>query len=1029
MFCFVRLVLVFLAGNSVMYGIGVKQNENYRLPSAVFTENKGQIADENGNTCRDLLFQFSSNNVDVYIKRNGIVYVHKEVKEPKHIGTSSLESVNISQNISINRTELKLLNANTNIEIIKELKQSFYSNFYLPQCSSGITDVASYKKITIKNIYNHIDWVLYPYTNNKKETFLEYDFVVHPGGDIKNISMQYEGYEKIFLNEQGGIVVKNPVGLLQEFRPYVYQSEKKYKIESNFILKKNVLSFNVAQFNHEENLVIDPSVAWSTYYGGNSGEFAYGMASDDSDNVIVTGYLSGSALPVQNGFQSTFGGGAWDGFVSKFDSSGTLLWATYFGGSSGDWGTGVAIDGDANVIALGATQSSNMPMLNPSQSTLGGSTDSYIAKFNSAGTLLWSTYYGGSNIENNSLHKGIVTDSLNEIIFIGSTQSTDLPVVNGYQSFLSGSRDAFIAKLDTNGVLLWASYYGGAGDDEALDVASDLFGNIAFTGNTSSSDFPVTSAAFQTAQQGAADAFIVNLDKNGSRKWATYFGGSSDEYGQGICMDKSGSIAISGFTGSVNLPILNAVQASPGGGSFDAFVAKLDSAGNLNWASYYGSSGSDFAYDINIDNWNNFFISGFTDGNNFPVLNEIQSSNAGGYDVFITKFDSSGSVKWATYYGGNTSDYGYNICTRKSGCVYVSGNTSSTNFPVKESYQSLLGGASDAFIIKLSDTVFICLSADVPIVSASSDPICAGDSTKLKINGGSLRDASQWSWYTGSCGGTFVATGDSLIVSPTASTTYFVRGEGGCAATGSCKSITVTVNQAPFVNAGNDTIVCKNDNITLSATGTATSYFWNNGIVNGIAFVATSTTTYILSGTKFGCMNKDSVTITVHDIPSVFLGNDTAICVEALLSFDPGNNGGSFIWNDGDTNRIHNINSAPLAQGPHIYWVRVTDNNGCENTDSIVVTVLSCVGISENDSAEIIGLYPNPANDVLNISSEHSIIHAIEFYNSIGELLISDIYNSGSVIINVRTFPEGIYYIKVTLPGSSTIVKRVILRN
>lgn len=1012
----ITLVSLFLALNSIFAESNSAKTDNYKLSTAAFTENKGQIANEKGQLCSDCLFRFSSNGVDVYLKRDGIAYVHKKTVPVEDKG-----------NIEVNRTELKILNANPAVEIIKEEKQSYYSNYYLAHCPQGITHVESFEKITYKNIYPQIDWVIYPYTNANNETFIKYDFIVQPGGDIKSIRMQYEGFEKIMLNASGELTVKNPLGVLHEQKPYVYQSADKQEIGSRFDLAHNILSFDIADHDHDLPLVIDPSLLWATYYGGSNSEFTTDMAVDsDSDKVIVTGYLSGGGLPIQNGYQSSFGGGAWDSYVAKFDSSGALIWATYYGGTGGDFGTGITVDNSSDVILLGSTLSTDMPVSNAFQNTLAGNADSYIVKFNSAGVRIWATYYGGSNTENASLYKGVVTDSLKNIIFIGCTQSSDLPVLNAHQNSLAGLRDAFITQLDSNGILRWASYYGGTGNDEAFDVAADPFGNIAFTGYTSSTNFPVTGSALQTTAKGLSDAYVVTFKNNGVRKWATFYGGSADDYSQSIAMDKHGSIAISGFTESTNLQILNAAQGTHNGGLLDAFIVKFDSTGILNWASYYGSTGPDLSYDVDVDAWDNFFITGGTTGNNLSLLNPHQSSNAGSYDVFVTKFDPGGLMKWSTYYGGTGNDQGYNISTGNSGCVYVSGNTTSANFPLKNAYQASLNGSGDAYVIKFSDTTIACLVAGIPSVSAITDSICQGTGLTLRITGGSLNTSAQWNWYSNSCGGTAVGVGDSVVVSPSTTTIYYVRGEGGCIAPGNCRSFSLTVTPSPLVQAGSDIAICPDDSVTLSAGGTATSYSWSNGVTNGVAFYPDTTHTYILTGTKAGCINKDSVVVIVNNSPSVFLGNDGYLCIEDSMSLNAGSGHASYLWNNGATTQTRLVNSLLEGLGAHLYWVRVTDNNSCEATDSILLTVTSCAGINEN-TLNTIQLYPNPAVGLLNIKADVHI-KQVELYNNLGEQVLAKSCNGNAVVIDISSLTGGIYYVKIVSDAAVQGMKKLTVQ-
>lgn len=325
----------------------------------------------------------------------------------------------------------------------------------------------------------------------------------------------------------------------------------------------------------------------------------------------------------------------------------------------------------------------------------------------------WATYYGGSATEFSS---GIVTDKAGNVIVSGYTFSTNFPVSAGaFQMAFGGiQNDAFVVKFNSEGVRLWATYYGGSTDESSHSIACDNAGNIVIVGQTSSINFPVSSGAFQMAfGGGASDAFVVKLNSAGSRIWASYYGGSTDDKGIGVAIDNSDNVVFTGFTNSVNFPVLGGSQMVVGG-AYDAFLVKLNTVGTIQWATFYGGNGADYARGIAIDNANNIIIVGNTQSSNFPIsAGAIQVAFAGGSmmgDAFLVKFNSVGMRIWATYYGGTGDDLAQSVAIDLLDNLIITGSTSSTNFPTGKTgtnivFQFMYGGGSfDAFVAKFNST-------------------------------------------------------------------------------------------------------------------------------------------------------------------------------------------------------------------------------------------------------------------------------------------------------------------------------------
>ena len=316
-------------------------------------------------------------------------------------------------------------------------------------------------------------------------------------------------------------------------------------------------------------------------------------------------------------------------------------------------------------------------------------------------TLNWSTYYGQSSFE---FDGKVTTDLLGNVLVTGITSSGFGMATSGaYQVTLGGVRDAFILKLNSNGSRQWATYYGGAGDDQGLGIVADSSGNVLVTGFTTSNNGIVTTGALQTIFGGIIDAFIVKFNSSGVRQWGTYYGGTDFDYGYAITTDMSGNLYFTGRTKSTSgIASIGAYQTNLGGNG-DGYIVKLNSAGILQWGTYYGGPGDEHSNDIEIDNSGNILITGATiSSTNISTIGAHQTIYGGNIDAFIVKFNSSGTLQWGTYYGGAGDDQGSCIAVDALGNVLVSGYTSSlSGIAVQGAHQTILGGNDDAFIVKL----------------------------------------------------------------------------------------------------------------------------------------------------------------------------------------------------------------------------------------------------------------------------------------------------------------------------------------
>ena len=435
-------------------------------------------------------------------------------------------------------------------------------------------------------------------------------------------------------------------------------------------------------------------LSYSTYLGGSGAETVSGGTVDSAGNAYVCGHTTSSDFPVKNAVQSAYGGGGstpflpgGDVFVAKLNSSGTITFATYLGGSGDEQGS-MQLDSSANIYVIGETSSPDFPTHNAAQSTYGGPTtlygyfgDVFLTKLTPAGQFVYSTYLGGSGMEEMGL---LELDSSGNALVWGITASDDFPTLNAAQStYGGGDNDMYITKFNASGVMQFSTYLGGSGD-EMGEVIWDTSGGVIYAGGvTSSTDFPTTAGVAQTTYGGGDhDLFAVKYNNNGQRLWSTLVGGSGDDTGYLIPDITSGGVYGVGETTSTDFPQVAALQSGYGGGSNDLCVVRLDSSGKFVYSTYLGGSGTETGFGI-PDGAGHLYVCGETTSPNFPLTNPLQGTYGGAQDVFVVKINEGGTVTCS--YGLSASSTNVSTSagsgsvgvTTSSGCHWTASTTNS----------------------------------------------------------------------------------------------------------------------------------------------------------------------------------------------------------------------------------------------------------------------------------------------------------------------------------------------------------------
>ncbi|MDR3680536.1 MAG: SBBP repeat-containing protein [Flavipsychrobacter sp.] len=726
----------------------------------LFTENLGQVVEDKGQHRPDILFTAHSGATQLFLTATSINYQFTKITYPD--GYDPMRRSNPMKLIELEKQikketykfSVSLEGGNANPIIKKELKNNYTENFYTTGCLDGITNAGTYERIVYENVYPHIDWVLYSNGSGFK-----YDFLVHPGGNPKQIQLKIEDAGSTEITKEGELLIKTTLGEVTEKAPVSYAGSK--QVKSTF--KKNdngTIGFDMEAYEGE--LRIDPSVVWATYYGGgggsgitSNGDNLYDCVLDKSGHLYAAGTAeSHVGIATAGAYQTTFGGFDLDAFLVKFDTSGNRIWATYYGGSGNDWGFACATDRSDNIYLSGELGSSGLATTGAYQtSIISPATSCFLAKFNSSGLRLWATYYGNTSYEGHCQ-----TDKLNNVYLSGASNSTTgIASAGTYQTtFAGGSYDGFLAKFDSLGNRKWGTYYGGSGSDEIDDLAIDSSLNIYLAGTTNSVTNIASASAFQTTFNGGNwDAFIVKFDSSCTKQWATYYGGSGDDQFSSIAIDRQLNIYLAAQTTSLTGIASGNVPASFTVGTFDAFLAKFSSTGQRQWGTYIGGSGYNGCGHINADIPGAIYIVGNTGSpTGIATANAYQGILNGTWDAFLQIFDTAGVLQYGTYFGGNSIDGFSGLKVDQQQNVYCVGSTESTSgVATAGAFQPTFGmHSTNALIVKFGSPFSITTG------SISSGNLCASSPISIPFTiTGSYNSSNIFTAQLSNAAGSFAA--------------------------------------------------------------------------------------------------------------------------------------------------------------------------------------------------------------------------------------------------------------------------------
>jgi beta-propeller repeat-containing protein len=630
------------------------------------------------------------------------------------------------------------------IEVGRPREESF--NYFKGEDPGGWrARVLGYCEITYRDVWRGID-VRFSFDGRD----VAQEFVVHPGADLRRVKVRYQGIERLGLAEDGSLIINTRFGHLRETRPLIYQEVggRRLSVRGKFtLLDATSYSFSIKSYRPGYPLVIDPTLLYSTYLGGSREDFGTSIAADATGAAYITGWSRSSDFPTTTGsFQTTAPGSGFDTFVTKLSPSGELVYSTFLGGAQAR-AIGVNAAGEAYIT--GTTVQSFPTTANAYQT--GCNYSAFLTKLNTAGdALLYSTCIGAEGFGGATGDAGsyaLAVDSAGNAYLTGYTGG-GFPVTPNAVQPTRRSRyiDAFLAVIDPaksqSSSLLYSTYLGGSDDDRGYAVAVDASGNAYVGGWARGPGLPITDNAFQKdyrsvngncpnngfpVTESCGNAFIAKINPKASGPsgllYSSYLGGAGNAFHAGdsinaIAVDLQGNAYVAGTTGSPDFPTTpGSFQSTPFLCPNQGFVTKVNADGStLLYSTHLRGTENVGNCEINIsgialDSSGNAYVTGGTRSDNFPVTPDafqdtLHGGGALGFDAFLTKLNSTGSgLLYSTYLGGSGEDNGASVAVDATGDVYVTGWTSSPDFPTTPgALQSTSGtvtyGREDAFITK-----------------------------------------------------------------------------------------------------------------------------------------------------------------------------------------------------------------------------------------------------------------------------------------------------------------------------------------
>ncbi|MCG9910246.1 MAG: gliding motility-associated C-terminal domain-containing protein [Flavobacteriales bacterium] len=980
-------------------------------PNFLFSPNKGQWH-------ANVLYRTHVPGGEMYLERDGITFRYYDKQKLKWIHDNKGKPMETPEDNLINGVTVrtKLLNANIASKIQEETYTKFYENFFLGNDpSKHATAVYPATKLEYGEVYRGIDWIWY-----EKDGFLKYDFNVKKGADPSQIKIRYSGQNKIHIDDKGNLITTTYLNVLKEEKPVAFQVNSRGDtvfVRCEYVVIGDVVSYHFPEgYNKAADLIIDPTLIFSTYSGSFADNFGFTATYDSKGFLYSGGNVFAAGYNVTPGaFQMTYGAGNIDCAITKYDTTGTfMIWSTYLGGSGSEMPHSMVVNKLNQLFVYGTTGSLNFPTTPNAydQSYNGGTSltstgvgytdangsDIFISKFSVDGTqLLASTYLGGSG--NDGLNLGPVLnhnyadlsrgeidiDNSNAIYLASSTASSNFPTTAGapQPNFGGGGFDGVVLKMDNSlTTLIWSTFLGGTNNDAVYSLAIDKANSIIVCGGSNSTDFPVTGSTFNTPN-GNVDAFITKINSAGTQIVSSILYGTPT-YNQAyfVELDASQNVYILGQSDATNGYFNTGTGFGNANGNM--FITKFNKELDTRlWSTAFGNQNGfpdisptaflvDVCRKIYLSGWGGQVNASNVPGSTvsgLPITGNAYQSSTNGSDFYIMVLeDDASSLTYGTYYGGQISP------------EHVDGGTSRFNRR-GEIYQSVCAGcgSNDDFPIWPSNAwsptnnSFNCnngvfkMSFNFPNVLADFDvppSACAPVSmTFPNYSSG----ATDYFWDLGN-GQTSTSTSPTANYSQPGVYTIMLVANNN---TGTTCNVTDTIyKQITVLGLSGQALppveLCNGENQEIGVPPTSDpsiSYLWipSTGLSdptapNPIFSGSAGSQNYQLIVSNSVCTDTLTQTVTVSSLTPLSL-NDTLVCAGEIvfIGFPNPPQGMTFSWSPANLLSSATVsNPAFVPQNTQTFSL-VYGYPGCTDTLTRTINVLNLGFFNPSDTAICVG--------------------------------------------------------------------------
>ncbi len=938
-----------------------------------FLENNGQLKDQYHNPRNDLDFLLRSPGMNLYI---GSGHMHYQFISVEHKAAMPADTkkhpigplpgdVATDPVYTVYRLDMELAGADMNVTPVTSGAWPYYENYYHPHCPGGYSRAHAFRKITYPGVYPGIDWVIY-----EKNGILKYDFILHAGANPSDIRIRYKGATNTAIQQDGSLQVTTPAGTITEKAPVAWTLHGHKPVSCHFVQEGSDWTFSTDTWSG--SLVLDPALHWATYFGGNDEEDAWTrkVAVDDAGMVYITAAtMSISQIATSGAHQTTIGGGVSgtrDAFLAKMHPDGSLLWGTYFGGSEDEFAYGIATDRDGHVYVGGHTESTS----------------------------------------------GIATSQVHQTGFGG------------------GTGDNFLAQFNDSGQLMWATYYGGALAEDKWGgvVSTDARGNVYLAGTTTSTSGISTPGSHQPTKLAAGGAaYLAKFNVAGQLIWGTYFGGNNGSTsGDALTVDQQGNIYLAGNTTATNNITTTGTHRTTfsGGSDNDVYIAKFDSAGQQLWGTYYGGAGNDQVYSVTTDIDDNVYIGG-------PTFSDTGIASTGAHrdafmnlffgDSYVAKFEGASGVRlWGTYLGpGPGGDMlGTIVSTDPCGKVYASGNAYGfSNLVTPDAMQATVGGNGDGMLVRYStDGDF------------EYGTYWGGEELDAAIGLHVDRKGTVWLFgYTSSTTGVATTGGYQQTYGGGTKDAFLVKMldlafDPAFTDTVLCidRPFVIPIQPSSHFNAGNTFTVELSDN-TGDFTNAVTIGTASAAITDEVSCLIPAATAPG-SGYRIRVIASDPGITTstcdrnIHAVTLAAPPPVPAITVDGQVLTSDAANGNQWILNNTPVTGATDQEHTAVTSG--WYRVMVTDANGCSSvSDSVLVEIPSAVDLDGKDGGAI-KVYPSPFSGYLYIQAASSVGDISTYHATVTDPAGRVVHKMSSLAyhneINLAHLQGGVYFIVIS---------------